>query len=90
MVKKKKNQTEVSEEDVNRDDLPEEGFVPEQVDDGVVRDEQKENPMDLVNQTVRKRIKGNWKKVSKEEMARLEQAGILRGYDPETGEVLTK
>lgn len=68
----------------------EEKFVPETVDAGVVRDEQKENPMDLVNSTVRVRSLGKWKKVTPVEMAEIEAKGLLLGFDPATGEVLIK
>ncbi len=71
-------------EEVNTD------FVPEVVDEGVVRDEEKENPIDLVNSTVSVRKEGNWKKVTHAELVQLEADGLLAGFDPENSEVLIK
>jgi len=64
------------------------GVNQEGAPEGAVRDEVKQNPTDLAMNTTRKRMPGAWKKVSHEEMARLESEGKLRGYDQATGEVL--
>jgi len=85
MAKKKKD--EVLEESVNQ---PEEEYVPEIIEEGITKEEKKQDPMDLVNKAVKVRCKGNWKKVSYGEMQRLQEEGLLVGYDPKTGEVLTK
>lgn len=73
-------------------DKPKEEFIPEVVDEGVVRDEEKMNPMDLVaaSDSEKVRTAGNWKKVPQGEIARLEEEGLLVGYDSLTGEVLLK
>ncbi|MEA2036148.1 MAG: hypothetical protein U9O94_01465 [Nanoarchaeota archaeon] len=70
--------------------VPEETFVPETVDDGVTREEKKETPMDLVENTVKVRKKGKWIKASLKEIADFEARGLLIGYDPAAGEVLLK
>jgi hypothetical protein len=63
----------------------------EVVDPGVTREEPKESPMSIIENTVRKRAPGNWRPLMTEtELAELEGAGLLVGYDPETKEVLTK
>lgn len=67
----------------------EEVVVREVLEDGVVR-EGKENPIDRIQTEEKVRTKGNWKKATFEEMAALEAAGKLIGYDPKTGEVLVK
>lgn len=62
----------------------------EVISDGVTRDAGRENPLEdnLLAKSPRKN--GNWKKVSQEELSDLERTGKLIGYDPETGEALTK
>jgi hypothetical protein len=62
---------------------------PEVVADGVVRDVG-ENPIEDNPIERKPRIAGNWKKVTFEEMADLELAGKLVGYDPASGEALVK
>ena len=64
--------------------------APEVVGDGVVRDEPKETPMDLVNNTVKVRKEGNWKVVTYDELVDLETKGLLIGYDPDKKEALIK
>jgi hypothetical protein len=73
---------------VNQDDS--EAFVPEVVDEGVIRSEAKENPLDLVADIERKRKKGKWRKVTREELVQAEAQGLLIGYDQETEEALIK
>lgn len=67
-----------------------EEFVPEVVDEGVVRDQEKENPIAGLENEVIVRHPGAWKKVSHDELAQLEASGQLLGYDQKTGEVLLK
>lgn len=70
-----------------------ESFVPEKVDgiDGAVRDEKKETPMDLMKDDEGEpRKEGNWKVVNEKELAKLENDGLLIGYDPITREALIK
>lgn len=62
----------------------------EVIADGVVRDAGKENPI-LDNDMEKKpRVEGNWKKVTMAELAKLEEDGVLVGYDNSTCEALVK
>ena len=63
---------------------------PEVIADGVVRDAGKENPLEDNPMDRKPRIAGNWKKVTYAELVALELSGKLVGYDPATGEALTK
>jgi hypothetical protein len=58
------------------------------VDEGVTEIKEAGNVMNLMVDNVKS--PGNWKKVTREELAQLEQRGKLVGYDPATGEVLIK
>ena len=64
--------------------------APEVVGDGVVREEPKETPMDLVNNTVKVRKEGKWIPVTYDELVDLETKGLLIGYDPDKKEALIK
>lgn len=63
--------------------------LPEIVQDGVVR-EAGENPIEENPLERKPRIKGNWKKVTQAELLALEISGKLIGYDPASGEALSK
>ncbi len=93
MAKKVKKNEVKSENKVAKDEVQtpvEEVFVPEVVEQGVVRDQKKENPMDKVNDTVKVRTEGEWFKVTAKELADLEEKGVLVGYDPVKQEALVK
>lgn len=85
MAKQTVKQSEVKE-------VEQEVFVPEVAENGAVRDEKKENPMDLIYEADKKKVRfsGNWKRVSEAQLAKLESDGLLIGYDPETQEALIK
>ena len=54
-------------------------FTPEVVDDGVLREEAKENPTDLAENSVKVVKEGNWKVVSYAELVKIESEGALQG-----------
>ena len=64
--------------------------VPEEIEDGVVRDKKIETPMDLVNSAVKVRKEGNWVDIPEEGLAGLEAKGLLQGYDQKNQKVLIK
>lgn len=65
-------------------------FIPQEIAEGVTRDEKKESPMDVIESIESVRAPGKWIKASHEEMAKYELEGKLVGYDASTGEVFLK
>jgi bifunctional DNase/RNase len=53
-----------------------------------VFDEKVNTVEEEIQNKVRVRPSGNWKKVSQSELESLEKQGLLKGYDPETQEAL--
>lgn len=89
-VKKKESVDSVSPAPEKKE---EESFVPEVVDgmDGAVREKKIETPMDLMkDEEGEPRKEGNWKVVNEKELAKLEEDGLLVGYDQNTREALIK
>jgi hypothetical protein len=55
-----------------------------------VRDVGRENPIEDNPIDKKQRSPGAWKKVTPEELAKIEASGKLKGYDPSTQEALIK
>lgn len=64
--------------------------APESVDEGVVRDNPKETPMDQVSASIDVKFPGKWVKATVDEVSDYEKKGVLLGFDKKKMEVLIK
>jgi len=67
-----------------------EKFIPEVVEEGVTRTEEKMNPADALASQEIVRKPGNWIKATMTEVADFEAKGVLIGFDSAKMEVLIK